>query len=133
MLDYVSLPGWAENPYSAMSRAAVVAVSSRFEGGPSTLIEAIACGARVVSTAVGVAPEVLQNESLGNLVEPGDREALVDAITQQLMGEGSPPPAVESVARFRCDVSVTAYDALIESLLERTPGDFAVAPSVVER
>jgi glycosyltransferase involved in cell wall biosynthesis len=114
--DRVSLPGWAENPYSAMSRAAVFAVPSLFEGGPLTLIEAMACGARVVSTAVGVAPDVLSDESLGLLVEPGDQKALADAIVRQLQLEQPPPPA-EAVSRFRYEVAVGAYDELLESLL----------------
>ena len=40
----VDLPGFAPNPYAFMARADLFAVSSRVEGMPNTIIEALACG-----------------------------------------------------------------------------------------
>jgi len=48
--DKVSMPGWADNPFAFMSRAALFALSSRSEGLPTALIEALACGCPCVST-----------------------------------------------------------------------------------
>jgi len=46
----VSLPGHTDNPFAFMSRAALFVLSSRREGLPTALIEALACGCPCVST-----------------------------------------------------------------------------------
>ena len=46
----VAMPGFVENPYKYMARADVVAMPSQYEGFSNALIEALACGAPVVST-----------------------------------------------------------------------------------
>ena len=43
----VSMPGWVANPYSYMSRASAFLLSSRYEGLPNVLIEALSCGCHV--------------------------------------------------------------------------------------
>ena len=40
----VGLPGWVTNPYPYMVRSAAFVLSSRWEGLPSVLIEALYCG-----------------------------------------------------------------------------------------
>ena len=51
-------------------------VTSREEGGPAAILEAQACGVPVVSTRVGMAPEVIQSGVNGFLAEPDDPESL---------------------------------------------------------
>ena len=48
----VSLPGFVDNPFQYMKGAAVFVLSSRWEGLPNTLIQAMAVGTPVVSTDV---------------------------------------------------------------------------------
>ena len=67
----MSLPGWAENPYAFMSRAALFVLSSRHEGFPGVLIEALACGCPTASTDCPAGPsEIL--EDAGLLAPVGD-------------------------------------------------------------
>nr|NIP79526.1 glycosyltransferase [Gemmatimonadota bacterium]NIQ54269.1 glycosyltransferase [Gemmatimonadota bacterium]NIU74480.1 glycosyltransferase [Gammaproteobacteria bacterium]NIX44443.1 glycosyltransferase [Gemmatimonadota bacterium]NIY08668.1 glycosyltransferase [Gemmatimonadota bacterium] len=47
---YVSMPGFTDNPFAYMARAAAFVLSSAWEGMPGVLIQALACGAPVVST-----------------------------------------------------------------------------------
>lgn len=84
-LDNVALPGFDSRPYAAMANCAVFALSSRYEGLPNALIEALACGAPVVSTACPSGPrDVLKGGEYGELVPVGDYQALAAAILRTL-------------------------------------------------
>lgn len=79
--DDVSFSGYVENVYGYMSRADVFVLSSKHEGLPSTLIEALACGCPVVSTDCPSGPrEILEGGVLGPLVPVGDEQALAEAV-----------------------------------------------------
>jgi glycosyltransferase involved in cell wall biosynthesis len=81
----VALPGFVSNPFAYMARAAVFVLSSAYEGLPSVLIEALACGCPVVSTnCPGGAAEILEGGRHGALVPVGDDAALAEAITATL-------------------------------------------------
>ena len=60
----------------------VVAVSSRQEGGPKAVLEAMAVGVPIVSTRVGQAQELIDGAN-GCLVEVEDVEALADALADE--------------------------------------------------
>jgi glycosyltransferase involved in cell wall biosynthesis len=81
----VSMPGFVSNPYAYMSRAAVLALSSRWEGFALVIAEALACGTPIVSTDCPSGPaEILQGGRYGALVPVGDPEALGGAIIESL-------------------------------------------------
>ncbi len=81
----VDLPGFVNNPYTYMSKAALFALSSAWEGSPNVLTEALALGTPVVATDCPSGPrEVLENGRYGPLVPIGDPEALADAIVSTL-------------------------------------------------
>lgn len=83
--DDVLLPGFVLNPYNWMRRAAVFALSSRREGLPTVLVEAMVCGTPVVSTDCRHGPrEILEGGKWGRLVPFGDAVALADAIATTL-------------------------------------------------
>ena len=54
--------------------------TSRVEGGPHSLLEASACGATVISTRVGLAPELITHNDNGLLIERSI-EAIREAVT----------------------------------------------------
>lgn len=86
--DVVDLAGSVPNPAAYFRRADVVALSSRYEGLPTVLVEALAVGAKTVSTdCPGGSREILKNGALGILVEPGDPEALADGILRAVEWE----------------------------------------------
>jgi len=114
----VQMPGFVENPYKYMARAAVFALSSRYEGLPTVLIEALACGTRVVSTDCANGPrEILRGGEYGELVPVGDADALAGAILSVLTGD---PPApnlrTDALIPFMPDTPVTKYARLMRGL-----------------
>ncbi|GEM_PF-311077 len=78
------LPGYVENIPAVMSRSDVLSISSRTEGLPITLLEAMALGLPVISTRVGEIPSVLGQGRGGGLVSRIDKNELGDAVTTLL-------------------------------------------------
>jgi glycosyltransferase involved in cell wall biosynthesis len=73
----VSMPGFVPNPYPYMARASVFVLSSRWEGLPGSLIEALFCGAPLIATDCPSGPrEILANGKFGELIPVGDPDAL---------------------------------------------------------
>jgi len=110
----VQLPGFVQNPYAYMARAAVFAMSSVHEGLPNVLIEALACGCPAVSTDCPSGPaEILEYGRFGPLVPLRDHVALADAIVRTLE---SPPDAKilrERGAMFSVERAVNKYEELL--------------------
>jgi glycosyltransferase involved in cell wall biosynthesis len=63
-----------------MAAADVVCLSSRFEGVPMALLEAMSVSRPVVATRVGAISEIVSHEQTGLLVDPGDDDAFADAL-----------------------------------------------------
>ncbi|QSQ18781.1 glycosyltransferase [Pyxidicoccus parkwayensis] len=77
----VFMPGFVPNPHALMRRAAVFAMSSRFEGLPMVLLEALALGCPVVSTDCPSGPaELLEHGKHGLMAPMEDPQALADAL-----------------------------------------------------
>ncbi len=89
--SHVSLPGFVENPYAYISRAAVFVLSSKWEGLPTVLIEAMYCGIPLVATDCPSGPrEILKAGKIGHLIAVSDPVAMSDAICLALEEKTSP-------------------------------------------
>lgn len=105
----VALPGFVDNPYAYMSRAAVFVLSSAWEGLPNVLIQAMACGCPVVSTDCPSGPaEILENGKYGPLVPVGDVEHLFRAIVT-IMDEGRRLNLTAWISAFEVDIVLKQY------------------------
>lgn len=81
----VEMPGFVLNPYRYMTRATVFVLSSRWEGLPTVLIEAMALGIPVVATDCPSGPaEILEGGRWGKLVPVGSVTMLASGILQVL-------------------------------------------------
>lgn len=84
----VSLPGFVDNPYVYLKRASLFVLSSKWEGLPTVLVEAMACGCPVISTDCKSGPkEILESGKYGILVPVGDVDRLAEQIEKTLKGE----------------------------------------------
>jgi glycosyltransferase involved in cell wall biosynthesis len=80
----VTFVGWRKDLESVYADLDVVVNSSRNEGTPVALIEAMAAGRPVVATAVGGTADLLGDGARGRLVPAADPAALAEAIIQTL-------------------------------------------------
>lgn len=81
----IDLPGFDPNPFAYMTRCSAFVLSSRYEGLPNSLIEALACGAPCVATDCPSGPrDILDGERYGALVPVGDPAAMAEAIVRTL-------------------------------------------------
>jgi glycosyltransferase involved in cell wall biosynthesis len=74
--------GWRADLERIYADLDVVVLTSRNEGSPVALIEAMAAGRPVVATLVGGVPDVVQDGVSGILVGVGDAEGLASAVEQ---------------------------------------------------
>ena len=102
----------------------VFVLSSRWEGNPMSVMEAMAAGLPVVSTAVGGVPELVREGETGLLVPSEDAGALAralqalvdDSVRRQAMGAAARQHAI---AHFDIRHTVRGYEQLYESLLRK--------------
>jgi glycosyltransferase involved in cell wall biosynthesis len=114
--------GWRRDLPRIYADLDIVALTSRSEGSPVALIEAMAAGRPVVATRVGGVPDVVDDGVTGRLVPPGDAAAAAGAILEllsdpkraQTIGQA----ARERVApRFSVARLLTDLDELYRALL----------------
>lgn len=112
--DRVLLPGFAVNPYAWLARARLFVLSSRWEGSPNALAEALALGVPCVATDCLSGPrELLADGRYGPLVPVGDAERLAAAMTATLAAPLAADTLRGAVREYRQDASAAAYLAAL--------------------
>lgn len=110
----VEFLGFVENPYAFMARASLFVLSSRHEGLPNALIEAMACGCPVVSTNCPYGPdEILEGGRWGELVPMGDPEALALAMARTLENPPRGQGLRHRASFFSVEKAVERYEELL--------------------
>jgi len=82
--DRIHFTGWMTDVASVLSDVDVVALTSRNEGTPVSLIEAAACGRASVATKVGGVGMVVEDGVNGYLTRPGDAVGFAAAVERLL-------------------------------------------------
>lgn len=116
----VEFLGFDPNPYRYLARAALAVQTSRVEGLPGTIIQAMACGTPVVATDCDFGPrEVITDGRDGYLVPVGDA-AQVAARLAQLLDQPAlrarmSAAAAQSARRYELAGSVARYEAALDA------------------
>ncbi|HVO72111.1 MAG TPA: glycosyltransferase [Aggregatilineaceae bacterium] len=101
----VTFSGFLRDLRPVYSDLDVLVLSSRNEGTPVSVIEALAAGVPVVSTAVGGVPDLLRGGDYGHLVPSGDPDALVAAVATALTEPSSQRESIRQAITADHDIS----------------------------
>ncbi|MEP0566480.1 MAG: glycosyltransferase, partial [Paracoccaceae bacterium] len=108
--DVVYFTGYVDNPFAFLSRASLFVLSSRNEGLPGVLIQAMACGCPVVSTDCPHGPrEILDDGRFGPLVPVGNVAALSKAMAEVLDHPPDPSTLKDRAALFEVNHIIDEY------------------------
>jgi glycosyltransferase involved in cell wall biosynthesis len=113
------LPGYAADPIAEIAGADCFVLSSRFEGSPNALVEALSTGTPVVATRCPYGPqEILADGRVAPLVDVDDPVALAEAISAQLASPRAlnRQQRINAAARF---INARAVQTYLQALLGR--------------
>ncbi|MEU4700598.1 glycosyltransferase family 4 protein [Nonomuraea dietziae] len=125
----VELPGPSNNVAGELEKASIFVLSSRHEGFPMTILEAMAKGLAIVSFNSPHGPkEMITDEVDGLLVKPRTNANLATAIMRVIedeelrhrLAEG----ALATAATYDVDSIGARWDALLDELLARRDGTY---------
>jgi glycosyltransferase involved in cell wall biosynthesis len=101
----------------------VYVVASRQEGGPKAVLEAMASGVPLVTTRVGQAPVLVEDEANGWLVDVEDADALAERAIAIHAGRSAHvlEQARATAERYALERLDPLWATLLEGLVERRP------------
>lgn len=115
--DVIHLPGYCQNPYKFMAAARCYVLSSRWEGFPNSLLEAMYINGHVVSTDCPTGPsEIITNGEDGILCEPGNPDDLALALEKMCFDDDFRSKVYENsrktILKFDENIMVSRYKEL---------------------
>lgn len=119
----VKLLGFHANPYKFMAAADVFVLTSKYEGFGNVLIEAMASGAPVVTTASFGTRDIVQDGVTGVLVEQHDAEHVAAAV-QRVITDGGLRDRLRSAGQARAhEFGIDRVAAAFAAALRHVAGD----------
>ncbi|MGY3313445.1 glycosyltransferase involved in cell wall biosynthesis [Peribacillus simplex] len=112
VLDEISFVGFKNNPYPYYYYADTYILSSRWEGFPNSLLEALACETKVVATDCKSGPrEIIGDNEYGILVKEGDYIALAEGIIKSINGINK---SKNRAANFTIEKIIKEYENVLK-------------------
>lgn len=111
--------GFVDNPYPYIRQSDSFILSSRYEGFPTVLYEAITLKKIIVSTDVSGAADMLDNGNLGLIVENSEEgiyKGMKDILTRPELGKSYQNKIANFVQPFTLENSVRKIEEIIDEI-----------------
>ncbi len=122
--DRVTLPGWIQPVWEELAQATIFALPSRYEGFPSALLEAMACGVPSVAVDCPSGPRAVINDDQTGLLVADDTSALSRGIARLIdddaFREQIGAVAKHVVDRFGWEPMVDVYEETLLAAASKT-------------
>lgn len=123
----VTLGGYNRDPWEAYRNARAFVISSKSEAFGNVVVEALAHGLPVVSTATTGPTQILADGRYGRIVPIGNPIAMAEALRAAIDDDGDPAGRRRRADAFSFDARVPAYEALVRNVLGVASG--AIEPT----
>lgn len=123
----VFLPGFVSNPHSIMKKSDIFVLSSRFEGMPNALLEAMASGLPCVSFDCPNGPAEIIRDGIDGILVPREKinglaKAIIRLMQVPELRQRLGAAARESIKRFNVDAVLGDWDTLFRSIFDQPAG-----------
>jgi UDP-D-galactose:(glucosyl)LPS alpha-1,6-D-galactosyltransferase len=119
--DKVSFEGFKKEPFKDINEATALILTSRFEGLPLVLVEAIQRGIPVISSDCKAGPrDIVINGKNGYLYKEGNLEEFVSTVESVIEGRlvfDSPENIAKTVSKFSEEVVIENIDKALKEVL----------------
>lgn len=117
----ILLLGNRKNPYIWLKNSLFFVHSSKYEGLPTVLIEALICDKMIISSNCPTGPkEILKNESCGELFEVGNYNQLSNLLEKYILNKESKNKFLQEILKrkeeFNKEKVIKEYEKLIDNI-----------------
>lgn len=117
----ILLLGNRKNPYIWLKNSLFFVHSSKYEGLPTVLIEALICDKMIISSNCPTGPkEILKNESCGELFEVGNYNQLSNLLKKYILNKESKNKFLQEILKrkeeFNKEKVIKEYEKLIDNI-----------------
>ncbi len=118
--DRLWMPGRVKTPAAYLKRSAIFVLSSRYEGFPNALTEAMVCGLPVISFDCPTGPsEIIHNNEDGILIPAGDVDCMASTLKRLMSDENERKRLGENAKKVKERFGVGRVMGLWEDLLRQ--------------